>query len=176
MNWLSSLKKLAEGKDDPGFVRIPEDKDESISAGESPTKQQVIDSTCHYTCTRMCYGYKDKSSQCCCIGDRDFIIGPISDTERFLAALSEKLGEEIKYEDVFIDYEEGRKIFPDKSCWQNPDNFPCMRIVPDQGRGYPCQFLSLDGKCSVHSIKPETCRIYLCDYLKNIVNFLDQTL
>jgi len=177
MNWLSSLKKKSEGDDDErGFVSVPPDKDESITAGTPPTKQDVIDSTCYYTCSRMCYGIKDQSGICCTIGARDYIIGPINDTGRFLADLSKKLGKKIEFADVFMEYEEGSALFPDKKCWQEPDNYPCMRVLPDEERGFPCQLLSLDMKCTVHSIKPEVCRTYLCDYLKNVVNYLDETL
>lgn len=178
MNWLSSLKKMAEGESEQehGFVRIPEDKDESLAAGEAPTKEEVIGSACYYTCSRICYGIKGQAGICCTIGERDYIIGPITDTERFLKDLSDKLGEDVKFEDVFMEYEEGSKMFPDKNHWQNPKNYPCMRVLPDKDRGYPCQLLSLDMKCTVHSIKPDVCRTYLCDYLKNIVNFLDETL
>lgn len=178
MNWLSSLRKKADGNDaeERGFVLVPEDKDESISAGEAPTKQQVIDSACYYTCSRMCYGIKDQAGICCTIGERDYIIGPINDTQRFLADLSKKLGKEIQFEDVFMEYEEGSKMFPQKKCWQEPKNYPCMRVLPDESRGFPCQLLSLDMKCTVHSIKPEVCRTYLCDYLTEVVEYLDKTL
>jgi hypothetical protein len=177
MNWLSSLRKMADGNEEErGFLRVPEDKDESISAGEAPTKQDVIDATCYYTCSRMCYGTRGQSGICCTLGERDYIIGPITDTERFLADLSKKLGETVKFADVFMEYEEGSKMFPDRKCWQEPKNYPCMRVVNDPSRGYPCQLLSLDMKCTVHSIKPKVCRDYLCDYLQNVVTFLDDTL
>ncbi|MDZ4838276.1 MAG: hypothetical protein SGJ27_31215 [Candidatus Melainabacteria bacterium] len=177
MKWLDTLRqKPGDDNQERGFIRIPEDKDDSLKAGESPTKQEVIDSACYYTCTRMCYGVKDQAGGCCMIGDRDFIIGPISDTARFIEDLSKKLGEKIKFEDVFIEYDEGHKMFPDKSCWQNPKNFPAMRVLPDESRGFPCQMLSLDSKCMVHSIKPEVCNTYLCDYLKGVVGYLEDKL
>lgn len=175
MKWLDALRQNG-GEQERGFVRIPPDKDDSVNSGEAPFKEEVIASACYYTCSRMCYGQKDQAAQCCSIGSRDFIIGPITDTERFLADLSKKLGREIKFEDVFIDYEEGSKMFPEKSCWQVPTNYPCMRVMPDEERGFPCQMLSLDAKCMVYSIRPDTCKDYLCDYLKGVVNYLEKTL
>ncbi len=163
-------------EDERGFIRVPEDKDDSLSAGEPPTKEEVIDSTCYYVCSKVCYGVRTQAGICCTIGKRDYIIGPITDTERFLEDLSKKLGYEVDFRDVFIEYEEGSKMFPDKDTWQEKNNYPCMRVVPDEQRGFPCQLLSADMKCTVHSIKPEVCREYLCDYLKDIVSTLDRCL
>ncbi len=177
MKWLDSLIPKPDGNEEErGFVSVPADKDDSLNAGVAPTKQEVIDSTCYYTCSRMCYGIKDQAGICCTIGARDYIIGPIDDADRFLADLCKKLGKNIRFEDVFIEYEEGSKMFPDKSCWQVKENYPAMRVLPDQERGYPCQLLSLDMKCTVHSIKPKVCKEYLCDYLKGVVKYLDDTL
>lgn len=178
MKWLDSLRQKTDGGGDQerGFIRIPPERDDSLDAGEAPTKQEIINSTCYYTCSRMCYGVKNQAGICCTIGERDYIIGPITDPERFLADLSKKLGQNIKHDDVFIEYEEGHKMFPDKTCWQEKKNYPAMRVIPDKERGYPCQLLSLDMKCMVHSIKPKVCKEYLCDYLKGVVNYLDETL
>jgi hypothetical protein len=176
MKWLDSLRQKPDGEQERGFVRIPEDKDDSLKAGEAPTKEEIISSTCYYTCSRKCFGTLGQSGICCTIGERDYIIGPITDTERFLTDLSAKLGEKIKFEDVFVEYEEGHKMFPEKSCWQERKNYPAMRVIPDKGRGFPCQLLSLDMKCMVHSIKPEVCAEYLCDYLKETVSDLEKRL
>jgi F-type H+-transporting ATPase subunit gamma len=48
---------------------------------------------------------------CCTLEDRDFIIGPHPDAEEFVERLSDKLGREIEYREVFVDYEEGKNLF-----------------------------------------------------------------
>lgn len=171
-----STAKKVKPEGERGFIRVPPDKDDSLLSGEPPTKEDVISSTCYYTCSKVCYGIRGQSGICCTIGKRDYIIGPITDTERFLRDLSAKLGYEVDFDDVFIEFEEGSKLFPDKPTWQEPNNFPCMRVIPDEVRGHPCQFLSDDMKCTVHLIKPEVCKNYLCDYLKDIVETLDRCL
>lgn len=161
---------------DMARVKISAAQDDSIGAGSPPTKQEMIDTTCFYTCMSVCYGVKGQAGICCTIGERDYIIGPMTDPDRFLKDLREKLGEPVKYKDVFIDYEEGSKMFPDKPMWQQKKNYPAMRVLPDADLGYPCQFWSKEKLCMVHSIKPEVCRTYLCDYLQKTVDFLEETL
>lgn len=188
MNWFSGLRKKfslnEKAGDQPGrsqpaegqFIVIPKEEDEAAHAGEPPSKDAIIQAACYYTCSKVCYGVKGQAGICCTIGERDYIIGPIDDTERFLQDLSAKLGRIVKYKEVFIDFEEGSKLFPEKKLWQNPDHYPCMRVIPDRSRGYPCQFLSSNMKCMVHSIKPAVCRNYLCPYLKEVVHFMEESL
>ncbi len=189
MRWLSGIRKAFHndgGKDrqESGTandhrqrrVHIPHDENEAAHAGEPPSKDAIIEAACYYTCSKVCYGVKGQAAQCCAIGERDFIIGPIDDTERFLKDLSSKLGRAVEYADVFMDFEEGSKLFPEKKLWQDPENYPCMRIVDDASIGYPCQFLDQNMKCMVHSIKPDVCRRYLCPYLREIVDQLEYKL
>lgn len=180
MNWISSMfnkdEESEEVKHDLGDLEVPDEINEAKSAGEPPPKEEIIDSTCHYVCSKVCYGVRGQAGICCCIADRDYIIGPITDPKRFLRDLSNKLGKRIEFDEVFIKFEEGRKMFPDKKCWQDKRNYPAMRVIQDDKKLFPCQFLSEDMKCKVHSIKPKVCREYLCDYLKNIVNTLEESL
>ncbi len=156
-----------------GFLK---DKLKGKPSSEPPSKQEIINDVIHYTCTRMCFGTKDQAGICCTVGDRDWIIGPITDPDRFLKDVCKKFGRDFTFDEVFISYEEGSKLFPLKTTWQNPDHYPALRIVLDEKRVYPCQFLSEDNKCSVHEIKPDICSAYLCDYLKETVNKLQEKL
>ncbi|MBK9144223.1 MAG: hypothetical protein IPM23_17140 [Candidatus Melainabacteria bacterium] len=169
-DFLDTLKSLLAGKEKS------RSEDESDEVKEAPSKEELLGTVCHYTCTKMCYGTRGESSQCCKLGNRDFIIGKIHDPERFLKDLEEYLGEPVRYQDVFIDFREGSLMFPERSCWQNPDNYPALRVVSDPKRGFPCRFLKENGMCSVHEIKPQTCRSYYCDYLQDILSNLDEKL
>ena len=125
-----------------------------------------MDSVCNI-CTTRCMGFPGNKGGCCTVSDRDYIIGKHSDTKEFLDRLNKKFGKEFKYEEIFIDYEEGKKIFPEKSCWQNPKNYPCLRL-DFKNPSHPCIFYNNHlGLCSIHEIRPITCAEYYCDYLEN---------
>ncbi len=96
-------------------------------------------------------------------------MGPITDAKEFLARLNARFGKKYKYDDVFVEYEEGRRLFPDRSCWQNRAHFPALRVVMDSEEGYPCQFLQND-QCTIQDIKPKICSDYLCDHLKQVLS------
>lgn len=117
----------------------------------------------HYVCTKICYGVEGQSGACCTLGERDWIIGPHDDTQAFVDRLSARDGKQWKVEDVFIDFEEGSKLFPDRPVWQDPANYPAMRV--EMRDNFPCQFLK-DGQCSVYDIRANLCRSYQCDFLK----------
>ena len=155
-----------------GFLK---DKLKGKSSGEAPTKEEMVNNLIHYTCSRVCYGVKDQAGICCTIGERDWIIGPITDADRFLKDVSKKLGREFTFDEIFYSYEEGHKIFPERSTWQNPNNYPALRVVLD-GKVFPCQFLSEDRKCTMQDIKPQICSDYLCDYLKESIAKLQERL
>ena len=112
-------------------------------------------------------GYPGNKGGCCTVDDRDWIIGPHTDSEEFVKRLSNKIGREIQYEEVFIEYSEGSKYFPNKPTWQNPNNYPCIRLEFLHPK-LPCMFYNTKlGTCSVYEIRPEICKNYQCDYLKN---------
>lgn len=121
-----------------------------------------------YTCQRNCCGVAEQSGACCTLGDKDWILGPIEDTAEVLKRLEERLGKPVSFAEVFIEYEEGRALFPDKSSWQNPAHYPAMRVVPHVIARYSCAFLK-DGKCSIHDIKPRLCASFLCEYVQKVV-------
>lgn len=136
---------------------------------ESPTKAEIRDSVIYYTCQRRCYGVTGQAGICCTLGNRDWIMGPITDAKEFLARLNLRFGKKYKYDAVFIEYEEGRRLFPERACWQNPDHFPALRVVMDAEEGYPCQFLE-NHQCTIQDIKPKICADYLCDHLKHVIS------
>ena len=116
-------------------------------------------------CSNKCYGIIGHHGSCCTIEDRDFIIGPHYDAHQFVIDLSNKLGREIEYREVFVDYEEGKTLFPNKSVWQNPDSYPALRVDFYNPR-LPCIFYNTKVKsCSMYDIRPKTCQEFECDYL-----------
>ena len=120
-------------------------------------------------CSNKCYGMPGHHGSCCTLEDRDFIIGPHPDAEEFITRLSDKLGREIDYREVFVDYEEGKSLFPNKSTWQNPNSYPAFRVDLNNPRK-PCIFYNTTIKsCTMYDIRPKTCMEYQCDYLKSHV-------
>ena len=79
-------------------------------------------------CSNKCWGSPGYHGSCCSIEDRDFIIGPHTDSEEFLTKLNEKFGREFEFDEIFYSYEKGKTIFPNKSTWQNPNSYPALKI------------------------------------------------
>jgi len=118
-------------------------------------------------CSNKCYGGEGYHGSCCSIEERNYIIGPHHDTEEFIKNLSEKLGREVNEDDVFIKFEEGSRMFPNKSAWQNPDSYPAFR-VDFYNPKLPCIFYNTKLKfCTIYDVRPKTCRDYECEYLSN---------
>lgn len=116
-------------------------------------------------CSFKCFGIDNYDGSCCSLEDRDYIIGPHTDCENFLKSLSQKFGREIHFKEVFIEFEEGKKLFPNKKCWQNPLSYPCLRVELNHPKK-PCIFYNTQLKaCNVYDIRPEICRTYKCLYL-----------
>jgi Fe-S-cluster containining protein len=92
-------------------------------------------------------------------------MGPIKDADEFIQRLSDKMGRKFQREDALVDFEEGRKLFPERSVWQDPSNFPAMRIDISKAK-LPCVFYNTHAKfCSIHEVRPKTCQDYFCGYL-----------
>jgi Fe-S-cluster containining protein len=118
-------------------------------------------------CSKKCCGINFFHGGCCSIDDRDYIIGPIKDFDIFLEKLTFKIGRKITKEEVFIEYEEGKKLFPNKPVWQNKENYPAFRVDLTDSRKY-CKFYNKSLKnCSIYDIRPQTCISFVCEYLKN---------
>lgn len=117
-------------------------------------------------CSFKCWGIDNYDGSCCTLENRDWIMGPSPDWKDFLINLSNRIGRKIDFSEVFYSYEEGSKLFPDRQMWQNPDNFPAFRVDLNSPRK-PCIFYNQSIRsCTVYEIRPETCRNYSCDYLK----------
>ena len=120
-------------------------------------------------CCEKCLGFNGNHGGCCQLDDRDFIIGPVSDPDAFLLRIKNKFpGVNIEWKDVFIDFEEGSKLFPERSLYQNPNHYPSLRIDTNHVRK-PCIFYNSTLKCcSVYDIRPDMCKSFSCDYLKKV--------
>ncbi len=128
-----------------------------------------------YSCSQNCMGWRGNVGGCCTVDDRNWIIGPVGDVDvaTFLVDLGRVLGREVSRDEAFIDFEEGRALFPERSQWQNPANYPALRVLPDVAR-IPCRFYeSSTGGCTVHDIRPALCRNYFCDHLKDVISLLN---
>ncbi len=138
---------------------------------EVPERDTLVDEVTLHTCLRNCMGTKDMAAGCCTLGDRDYIIGPIPDAQALLDRLSALWKRKVPYKEVFIDYAEGRALFPKKSQWQRKECFPALRVnTKDKVLG--CMFLTDCNLCSIHEIRSVTCANYSCTYLKDITDRL----
>lgn len=124
-------------------------------------------------CSNKCWGIEGYDGSCCTVENRDWIMGPNNDAHQFIDKLSEKLGEKVNYDDIFIEFEEGSKLFPDKESWQTPFSYPAFRVKLDHKK-LPCIFYDTEEKqCTVYDIRPETCEFYECNYYSVIKAITD---
>ena len=112
----------------------------------------------------QCQGLKGNNGDCCHIRDKNWIIGKVKDDKELLARVQKEYDKNLTWNDLFIDYEEGSKMFPNKSDWQNEDLYPAMRVRPEL-EGSPCVFF--DNGCKIHDIKSDVCKEYKCQWLMN---------
>jgi len=126
------------------------------------------------TCRENCFGISGYHGSCCRLENRHFIIGPISDPEEFLARVNKHYDSNFSFSDIFIEYEEGKDLFPDKINWQNPNAYPALRINLNT-KDNSCIFYNSHLKlCSVYSIRPAICSSFLCDHLRGVLNANEQ--
>jgi len=117
-------------------------------------------------CSTKCFGFDNNHGGCCSVYSGNWILGGVKDHEEFLENLSKKFGRKIEKETVFIEYEEGKNLYPNDTTWQNPNNYPALRINQDDPAKY-CIFYNKQLRaCSVYEIRPNMCQKYECDYLK----------
>lgn len=123
----------------------------------------------NYICRNKCQGIDKFYGACCTLDNRNYIIGVHKEKEikEFLKKLSKKFDRQIKKEEIFIEYEEGKNLFYDKQVWQDANNYPALR-VDTENNIFPCIFYNLTLKqCSIYEIRPYICREFLCSFLKS---------
>src|ERR1700739_1030361 len=81
-----------------------------MATGREALRVQLI----AYTCSQNCMGVRGNSGGVCTLDDRDFIPGPARDADAFLADLGRRLGREVSRDEAFIDFDEGRALFPER--------------------------------------------------------------
>jgi len=113
-------------------------------------------------CMEQCQGVKGNNGDCCYIRDKDWIIGPVKDDKELLTRVQKEHDKNLTWNDLFIDYAEGKKMFSDKPLWQNKESYPAMRVNPEL-EGSPCVFF--DNGCKIHEIKSDVCKNYKCQWL-----------
>jgi Fe-S-cluster containining protein len=96
----------------------------------------------------------------------------VTDANAFLERLSAELGRPVPPSEVFVDFDEGRALFPARRAWQEPAHYPAMRVQVDAPSGHPCLFLSQHGECTIHAIRPAVCRNYHCEHLQKVLSML----
>ena len=121
-------------------------------------------------CQKRCLGYEGMHGNCCTLTNRNWIIGPVADHEKFLVALRAAYpGVEIAWEDVFIGFEEGSRLFPERPVWQDPVNYPAFRPNFAE-KELPCVFYNSSIKaCGVYEIRPWLCGHFKCEYLADYI-------
>ncbi len=135
---------------------------------ETFDRDTIIDQVVQYTCTRNCMGQSNNAAGCCTIGDRDYIIGPIPDAEALFTRLNDSRSDPLAWEEVFIEEDEGKALFPEKPIWQRSESYPALRLDMDDA-SRPCQFLGQNNLCTIHSIRSETCRNYQCSFVDELI-------
>jgi Fe-S-cluster containining protein len=124
-------------------------------------------------CSDKCWGIEGYDGSCCTVEDRDWIMGANDDAHEFIEKLSKKLAEKVNYDDIFIEYEEGKKLFPNKPSWQLESSYPAFRVKLDHKK-LPCIFYDTNEKqCTVYDVRPETCRNFQCNYYTVIKSIND---
>ncbi len=133
----------------------------------------------NWYCQNECAGrrghtFKAGCSSECCEG---WPLGPIKDHKEFLERLSDLKGETVEFSDVFITVEEGKKFSHNENLdktgrdeYQRKDNFPAIKPKENTPM-LECMFLDKKGVgCTIHEIRPNTCRNYFCPALKKLKN------
>jgi len=110
-------------------------------------------------CNTSCGGVEGAYGECCNMFGKNIVIGPVIDAQDVVQRLQKRFPE-IKYEDVFMDFEEGKNLFPNKSYAQDPEHYPAYRLTKEER----CIFYK-DKNCSIQEEKSIICKRYACHYL-----------
>lgn len=137
-----------------------------------PDPRQLRLMVIEHTCANKCMGRSGHRGGCCTLGDRDYILGPVRDIDEFLERLERVLGRALDRSEVVIEFDEGKALFPERPTWQDPKNFPALRVRTADPRA-PCRFYELEtGRCSIHEHRPQGCRSFECEWLKNALGMI----
>ena len=136
-----------------------------------PSKEEVAATVALHVCSRRCFGREGDAAGCCRLDGRNYILGPIRDHAALLSRLEAKFGRKFDYDDVFVDYDEGKTMFADRECWQTEACYPALRVDLNSPR-HDCQFLGQDQLCTIHDIRSITCQNHYCGHLKTILDAL----
>jgi len=115
-------------------------------------------------CATKCHGIDGCRAGCCSLEDRNYIIGPIDkeSQDRILKHVKDKT-----WDDVFVNYLEGKDMFPDREIWQQESSYPALR--PKDNEIKSCTFYDDENSvCSIYAHRPTICGNYLCSYLKEL--------
>ena len=115
-----------------------------------------------YPCSTTCSGIEGAHGECCNTKNKDLIVGPVPDAHEVIERLQARFPG-ITYEDAFMDFEEGRNLFPEKSHAQKEENYPAYRLNSDER----CVFYK-DKGCSIQQEKSFVCKQYVCEYLRKL--------
>jgi len=120
-------------------------------------------------CQKKCFGEDNYDGSCCCVEQRNYIMGPIPDSYEVLEKVKKKYpGVSIEWSDIFMTFEEGSKLFPDKETWQNKSSYPCMRVNPNSSRNSCVFYNDIVGFCQIYDERSTTCSNYKCDFLREM--------
>lgn len=146
-------------------------------------RKPFTDAVAKDVCLSNCCGVPGVKSSCCKMDpdDLEHVLGPL--TDEYITSLIKyfrKKGIYYTRHDVAIDYEEGKligeKFFSGSKVskvFEDPKSYPIFRFQVD-GPRFSCKFLNNhSGMCTIYEARPDMCRNYYCQYVKN--NFMLKT-
>ena len=116
-------------------------------------------------CATKCFGIDGYRASCCSLEDRNYIIGPIDkeSQDRVLNHVKDKT-----WDEVFVNYWEGKEMFPDREIWQQESSYPALR--PKDNEIKSCTFYDDENSvCSIYDHRPNVCKNYFCPYVEELM-------
>lgn len=109
-------------------------------------------------CGTRCLGHAGNAGGCCQVADRDWILGPLDRVDAVAMHTHASVQHPV------IGFEEGSRLFPNRPAWQDPHNYPALRVTADGA--HACVFYDRAIGCTVYDTRPAMCRNYECDHLR----------
>lgn len=171
-----SKKELSEARKENKYYLPVLSLNDPTMWSEAPKKDRIYftDEVAKETCLSNCCGYPGVFSACCRLDldDLEHVLGPVKESwvKRFIK-YSKKRGWNYKRSDIVIDIEEGKLIgdrfFDGHPVFSRPGSYPIMRLQM-MGPRFACKFLNPDdGLCGIYQQRPDMCKKYICQYVKN---------